>query len=117
MSITMQAFHRFDQYHDASASIRTVIKLTILNRPPAPYSRREYEVKTFASTGDRKGSSLQARAMFAGANTFLPQVTDGSIAAPPQTKIDCYWFKSYLIKTSTAQRLLQGLVLRPTGKA
>jgi hypothetical protein len=33
-------------------------------------------------TGDRKGSPLQAaggRAVFAGANTFLPQVTDSSI--------------------------------------
>jgi hypothetical protein len=47
------------------------------------YSRREHEVKTFARTGDRKGSPLQAvgeKAAFAGANTFSPQVTDGSIA-------------------------------------
>jgi hypothetical protein len=44
--------------------------------------RREHEVKTFASRGDRKGSPLLVvggRAVFAGANTFSHQVTDGSI--------------------------------------
>jgi small nuclear ribonucleoprotein (snRNP)-like protein len=53
------------------------------------YSRRKHEVKTFASTGDRKGSPLQAaggRAVFAGANTFSPQVTDSSIVT--QTSIN-----------------------------
>jgi hypothetical protein len=49
----------------------------------ALYSRREHEVKAFASTGNRKRSPVLAvgrRAVFAGTNTFSPQVTGGSIA-------------------------------------
>ncbi|MFT4685376.1 MAG: hypothetical protein ACJATN_002094 [Neolewinella sp.] len=49
----------------------------------ALYSRREHEVKTFARTGDRKGSAVLAvgrKAVFPGTNTFSPQVTGGSIA-------------------------------------
>jgi hypothetical protein len=55
----------------------------ILQRTIDLYSHRKQEVKTFARTGDRKESPLQVvggEAAFAGANTFSPQVTDGSIA-------------------------------------